>query len=152
METLKDRLQDDMKSALKAHDEIRLSTIRMVRAAVRNAEIAAGGELDDEGVLEVLSREAKKRREAIEQYRKGGRQDLVEKESAELAVLEQYLPQQLSSAEIERLAREVITELDATSMKEMGRVMSEIMPRVKGRADGKEVSIIVRRLLTEGEN
>lgn len=145
--SLKEKLQEDLKTALKARDELRLSTIRLALSAVRNAEIDKGQELNDEQVTEVISREAKRRREAIEGAKSAGREDFAEKESKELEVLSEYLPKQLGEEEIEQIAREVIAETGAVSLKDRGRVMSALMQRVRGRADGKMVSQVVERIL-----
>jgi len=144
---LAEKLLDDMKSAMKARDELKVSTLRLARCAVKNAEIEKGRELTDEEVIETLTREAKRRREAIEGYEKGGRQELVDKERTELAILTEYLPKQLDEAEIERIAREVAAELGAVGASDKGRMMSAVMPRVRGRADGKVVTQIVDRVL-----
>ena len=113
-----------------------------------DAAVGAGGELEDDGVLAVVAKEAKQRRESIEEFGKAGRQDLVEKEQAELAILTPYLPEQLSRDEIVRIAREVIQETGANDMKDMGKVMSAIMGRLRGRADGREVNAVVREVLS----
>ena len=131
--TLKERLNADMKEALKAHDADRLSTIRMVFSAVRNKEIDSRKDLDDEGILAVLATAAKQRRESIEQYEKAGRQDLVDKEKAELEVIMSYMPRQMSRDEIEALVKEAMAESGATGPADMGKVMKVLMPKVKGR-------------------
>lgn len=142
-----EKLADDMKAAMKAGDALRVSVIRLVRSEVRNAEIAKGAPLTEDEVMQVVAKEAKRRREAIEQFQKGNRADLVEKETAELQLLLQYLPEQLDQAEVVRIAREVISELQAASKSDKGKVMSVLMQRVRGRADGKLVSQIVDSLL-----
>ncbi|MDO8588780.1 MAG: GatB/YqeY domain-containing protein [Armatimonadota bacterium] len=144
---LSEKLLDDMKSAMKARDELKVSTLRLARSAVKNAEIDKGRDLTDDEVTEILGREVKRRREAIEGYEKGGRQELVDKERRELAILSEYLPKQLDEAEIEKIAREVAAELGADGAKDKGRMMSAVMPRVRGRADGKIVTQIVDRVL-----
>lgn len=145
--SLQERLIDDMKAALKAGDALRLSVIRLLRSELRNMEIAKGAPLTDDEVIQGVVREAKRRREAIEQFQKAGRADLVEKETAELKVLSQYLPEQLDEAEIVGIAQEVISELQATSKADKGKVMGALMQRVRGRADGRLVNQIVDRLL-----
>jgi len=142
-----EKLANDMKAAMKARDALRVSVIRLVRSEVRNAEIAKGAPLTEDEVMQVVAKEAKRRREAIEQFQKGNRADLVEKETAELQLLLQYLPEQLDQAEVVRIAREVISELQAASKSDKGKVMSVLMQRVHGRADGKLVSQIVDSLL-----
>jgi len=145
--SLQERLIDDMKAALKAGDALRLSVIRLLRSELRNMEIAKGAPLTDDEIIQGVVREAKRRREAIEQFQKAGRADLVEKETAELKVLSQYLPEQLDEAEIVGIAQEVISELQATSKADKGKIMGALMQRVRGRADGRLVNQIVDRLL-----
>lgn len=148
--SLQERLFDDMKKALKAREAGRkqLSVIRMVRAALKNHSIALGRELTDDDVIEVLAKEVKQRREAILEYTRVNRPDVVAELQEEIAILEVYLPQQLSREEITRLAREAITATGAREVRSLGRVMSVLMPRMKGRADGKVVQEIVRKLLS----
>ena len=143
----KEKLQEDLKTALKARDEIRTSTIRLAICAVKNSEIDRGRELTDEETMEVIAREAKRRREAIEGAEKAGRTDIADKERLELKILTQYLPKQLGEEEIERIARELVTEIGAVDQKDRGRVMSTLMQRVRGLADGKAVSQVVDRIL-----
>ena len=145
--TLKERLNQDMKEALKAHDAARLSAIRMIISAYRNKEIDSRKDLDDEGILAVLSTAAKQRRESIEQYEKAGRQDLVDKEAAELLVIQSYMPQQMSREEIGALVKEAVSESGAKGLADMGKVMKALMPKVKGRADGKLVNELVKTAL-----
>jgi uncharacterized protein YqeY len=145
--SLRERLNEDMKAALKSGDALQLSVIRLLRSELRNAEIAKGEPLSEDEANQVVAKEVKKRLESIEQFQKGGRTDLVEKETTELNVLLRYLPQQLGEAEIAGIAQEVISELHATSKADKGKVMSALMPRVRGRADGKLVNQIVDRLL-----
>ncbi len=146
---LKKRLQDDLKQALRDREEIRKTTLRLALAAIKNAEIAQGKELDDEGLIAVLSQQAKQRRESIDQFRKGSRDDLVAQEEAELQILLEYLPTQLSEDEISTRAREVIAEMGATSPAQMGEVMRVLMPQLRGQADGRVVSTIVKQILSE---
>ena len=148
--SLKERLKEDMKAALKAKDKEKLSVIRMLQALIKNAEIDKRGELTDEEIVSLLMKYAKQRRESIELYEKGGRQDLVEKERRELQIVESYLPKQMSEEEIRELVKKVIEEVGATSPKDMGKVMQAVMPKVKGRADGSVVNKIVRELLAQG--
>lgn len=149
--SLRETLNEDVKAAMKAGDAVKVSVIRLLRAEIRNAEIAKGGSLTEDEVVQVAAKESKKRREAIDQFRKGGRSDLVEKETAELEVLSEYLPEQLDEAEIVGIAREVISESHATCKADKGKVMGALMQRVRGRADGRLVSQIVDRLL-EGDS
>jgi uncharacterized protein YqeY len=145
--SLRERLESDMKEAMKARDRLRLDTIRGARGAIRNREIDRGGELDDAGVLSVLRSLLKQRAESIEQYRAGGREDLAEKEAAEKAVLEAYLPAAPDEAAVERVVREVIEASGASGPRDMGKVMKPSLERLGAAADGKLVSEVVRRLL-----
>ena len=139
-----------MKQALRNRDSLRLETIRGARGAIRNKEIETRESLDDDGIVWVLRSLVKQRSEAIEQYRAGGRADLVEKEAAEKAVLEGYLPAAPDEAEVERVLREVIAQVGAAGPKDMGRVMKPALESLGPAADGKLVSQIARRLLAEG--
>lgn len=139
-----------MKEALRSRDTVRLETIRGARGAVRNREIEQGAPLDDEGIQRVLRSLLKQRADSIEQYRAAGRDDLVEKESAEKAVLEAYLPAAPDEASVERAAREVIAEVGAGGPRDMGRVMKPVLERLGPAADGKLVSQVVKRLLAGG--
>lgn len=145
--SLKERLSADLREALRQREERRRDALRLALAALHNAEIAAGRELDEAGVVAVLAREAKLRRESIEEFRKGGRQDLVEKEEGELAVLSAYLPQQASRDEIVDAARRAIQETGASGPKDIGKVMPVLMEQFRGRADGRAVNEVVRELL-----
>jgi uncharacterized protein YqeY len=145
--TLRDRLIDEMKSAMKSRDELKLSAIRLIRSAVKNKEIEAKHELDDQGVTEVISTLVKQRRESIRLFNEAGRDDLVRKEEEELQTLLAFLPQQMSRDEIVSLVNSVIAECGAQGPTDMGKVMKAIQPRVAGRADGKTVSDLVREAL-----
>ncbi len=147
---LKAQLLQDMKEAMRAKDKVKLSTIRMINSLIKNAEIEKRGELTDDEIIQLLVKYAKQRKEAIEMYEKGGRQDLVEKEKAELAVVESYLPKQMSEEEIRELVKEAIEATGASSPKDIGKVMQHVMPKVKGRADGSVVNKIVREMLANG--
>ena len=141
----------DLTAAMKAQDAGRTSTLRMVKAAMMNRQIEKGGELDDDDMQKLLRSLVKQRRDSIEQYEKAGRQELVEKEQAEIAVIETYLPQAASQAEIEAAVAAAIAETGATSMKDMGKVMKSAQAALAGRnADGKQVSEIVKSRLTGG--
>lgn len=147
---LKDKLNEDMKAAMLSKDAEKLSTIRMLKSAVQYHEIQKGGagyEATDEDILEVIGREVKKRRESIELYEKGGRQELADKEKKELELLQTYLPEQMGEEEIEKIVKEAIENTGATSMQDMGKLMGVIMPQVKGKADGNLVNKIVRENL-----
>jgi uncharacterized protein YqeY len=143
----KTQLQNALKDALRAGEERRKATIRMALAAIRNAEIDRRGELDEPELQAILQKEVKSRRETLEEAQGAGRQDLVEEAEAEIAILEQYLPKALTHEEITSMAKTAIEEVGATSPREMGQVMKVLMPRVRGRADGSEVSQIVREML-----
>ena len=147
--TLKERLTEDMKQAMKDKEagKLRLSVIRMVRANIKYAEIDRKKELTEEEVLDVLAKEVKMRRDSMEEFQKGNRPDLVENLEKEVAVLMEYLPQQMSEAEVREVVAAAIEETGASSPKEMGKVMAALMPKVKGRADGKMVNSIVKELL-----
>ncbi|MCJ7619151.1 MAG: GatB/YqeY domain-containing protein [Anaerolineae bacterium] len=138
-----------MKEALRSKDERRKTTLRLALAAIHNAEIAKGKALEEGELLAVLSKEAKQRRESAALFADGGREDLVDQENKELEILTEYLPEQLSEAEIEARVREVIDEVGATSAAQMGDVMRVLMPQMKGKADGQLVSTIVKRILSE---
>jgi uncharacterized protein YqeY len=146
--SLKERLAADLKDAMRQHEQTRRDTLRMALAALHNAEIEARGELDEDAALAVLAKEAKTRRESIVEFQKGGRQDLVDKETAELEFISAYLPQQLSRDEIVEAARQVIQETGAAGPKDIGKVMPALMQRLQGRADGRLASEVVRELLT----
>ena len=147
--SLKDRLVEDMKVAMKAKEEgkVRLSVIRMVRAAIRNAEIDKKIEFTDAQVIEVLARELKQRRDELEEFIKAGRPETVKALEEELVVLMAYLPQQLSEGEIRQLVQETIAMVGAQGPKDLGKVMGTLSPKTKGRADGKLVNLIVREIL-----
>ena len=148
-DTLGRRIEAAMRDAMRARDEQRTQTLRMVMAAAHNRRIALGRELTDEEVVDVITRQVKQRRESIEMYVAAGRTDRADLEGAEAAILSEFLPEQLGEAEIEDLAREAIAETGATSPADMGRVMGALSPRTRGRADGRAVSDTVRRLLAE---
>lgn len=145
--TLQERLTEAMKEAMKAKDSLRLNTVRMMRTALKNKEIDARQELSEQDAIATLATLVKQRREAAEAYLQGGRTDLADKEQQELAVIQEFLPAQLSEEEIRGLVAEAIAEAGASSMKDMGKVMKLVTPRTTGRADGKLVSDLVKQLL-----
>ncbi len=145
--SLQEQLHDDLKAAMRQRDEIRVSVIRMVRAAIANAGIDKRGPLDDADVLSIIQRDVKRHRESIDAFRTGNRPDLVTKEEAELQLLLAYLPQQLSRDEIVAAARVAIVEVGASGPQAMGKVMSILAPRLKGKADGRLMSQVVQELL-----
>jgi len=144
--SIQDRLSEEMKAAMRARDSLRLGTIRMARTALKNAEIEARQALDDAAAIKVLSTLVKQRREAAEAYRET-RPELADKEEQELLVLQEFLPAQLSEAELEEMIAKAIAESGASSMRDMGAVMKLVTPQTTGRADGKLVSEIVRKQL-----
>lgn len=163
--SIKGKLQQDLKSSLRNKEETTVSVLRMALAALHNKEIekkeklrrAGGkteedvqkeGELSDEEINEIIFSEIKKRKEAIEQFERGNRQDLVDKEKKELEILKKYIPEQLSEEELREIVRGAIEEAGAESMKDIGKVMTKVMPKVRGRADGSSVSNIVKELLS----
>ncbi len=149
--SLKERITSDMTAAMKAKEPARLSTLRMVKAAVQNREIEKGGELSEEELVKALQSLVKQRRDSVEQYEKAGRAELADKERAEIAVIEEYLPRAASREEIERAVEEAVAETGASSMKEMGAVMKAALARLAGRnADGKMVSEAVKQRLAGG--
>jgi uncharacterized protein YqeY len=145
--SLKDKLADDLKDAIRNREESRKTAIRMVTWAVKNAEVEKGTQLADADVIAIIGREAKRRRESIEEFGKAGRDDLVAKEEAELAVLQTYLPEQISRDEIVAAAREVIAEVGAAGPSDKGKVMPVLIGRLAGRAEGREINEVVSELL-----
>jgi uncharacterized protein YqeY len=147
MSSLKERLQADMKSAMKAGEKDRLGVIRLILAAIKQREVDERIQLDDEQVIAVLDKMVKQRRESIAQYQSGGRDDLAAVESAEIEVIQQYLPQALSEVEIDALIRDAMAETGAAGMAGMGKVMAVLKPKMQGRADMGLVSARVKSLL-----
>jgi uncharacterized protein YqeY len=147
---LKARLHQDLRAALKAGRKTETSTIRLLLSAIKTREVEKRGELTEPEILQVIVKEGNQRREAIEQFRHGGREDLALKEETELRVLEKFLPQALTPEELLSKVREAIAATGAASVKDMGKVMAYLMPHVSGRADGKEVSHLVRQELSGG--
>ena len=144
---LVDRLREDLNQALRKGDKTRLSVIRLLISNINNAQIAKGAAVDDGDVVAVMNKQARQHRESIDAFRKGNRPDLTAKEEAELAVLTEYLPQQMSRDEIVDVARKVIEEVGAHSPGEKGKVMSKLMPHLKGKAPGAEINAVVTELL-----
>ena len=147
--SLREQLREDLKSAMRAGDATRRNTIRMLEAAIKNAEIEKRGqELPEADVLAILQRQVKQRRDSIEQFERGGREDLAEIERAEIAVIEDYLPEQLSEAEIEAAAQRVIEQVGASGPGDRGKVMGPLMKELRGKADGAAVNAAVSKLLS----
>ncbi len=147
--SLKEKITEDLKEALRKGEEQRKSTLRMLQSAIRYREVELQHPLSDEEVLDVIAKQVKQRRESIAEYEKGGREDLVREEQGELDVLSTYLPEQLSREEIRAMAQEAIKQTGATDARGIGAVMKELMPKVRGRAEGRVVNEIVRDLLNE---
>src|SRR5215208_6124615 len=146
---LKDRIDADLKAAMKDKDAEKLSVVRMLKSAVKYREIEVMKPLDDAGVLAVIATEVKRRRDSVEQYRAGGREELAAKEEREIATLQGYLPQQLSDDELDRKVAAAVAASGAKGPKDMGAVMKALLPEVQGRAEGKAVSDVVKRKLAE---
>jgi uncharacterized protein len=148
--SLTSRIQSDLTTAMKAREQETVTTLRSVVAAIKNLRVAEGhtGEVTDDETLDLITREAKKRSEAAEAYSAAGRADLAEKEQRELEILRRYLPAQLTGEELETIVADAIAETGAAGPGDLGRVMSAVMPQVKGRADGKQVNAVVRRRLS----
>jgi uncharacterized protein YqeY len=144
---LRERLDEDLKSAMRAKDSLRMNTVRGLKSAIKYREIELMKPLDEAGILGVVATEIKRRRDSVEQYRAGNRPDLAEKEEAELRILQEFLPQQLSPAELEAKVAEAIARVGAQGPKDMGAVMKALLPDVQGKADGKVVSELVKQRL-----
>ncbi len=145
---LKEQLASDLKEAMKAKDEIRKNVVQMVRAGVLQVEKDKRITLDDEGVIEVIAKEVKKRKDVLPDFEKAGRTDLIEATQREIEILLSYLPSQLTADELDKTVSETVKEVGASTMKDMGKVMSALMPKVKGRADGKAVNELVKKYLS----
>ena len=146
---LKTRLGEDLKTALRSGEKLRTSVIRLLTALIKNREVEKRGPLTDAEVLQAIMTSCKQRQESMDQYRQGGRQDLVDKEAAELSILQSYMPKPLTSEELQVLVLEAIREVQATSPREMGKVMAILMPKITGRADGRVVNTLVREALSK---
>ena len=146
--SVSDQLNQDMKAAMKAKEKDRLTTIRMIKAAFQNEKIAKGRELTPDEEITILSREKKQRMDSYEEFAKAGRDDLVKNLEKELEVVDQYLPEQLSDDEVRSIVKETIDEVGAESMKDMGKVMTNIMPKVAGAADGSKINQMVKEELS----
>lgn len=144
---LMDQIVSDLKEAMKSKDEARLLVLRSLKASAMNSKIEKGAELTDEEFAAVIQKAVKQRRDSIEQFASGGRDDLAANERAEIEILQKYLPEQLSPEELKKIVQETVAQVGATSKKDMGKVMGALMPKVKGRADGKAVQQIVQLLL-----
>ncbi len=147
--SLKEDLMADLKAAMKAKDKTRKDTITMVRAAIKQKEVDEKKDLSDDEVLSIISKQVKEKKNSIEDFAKGGRQDLIDATKAEMDILYGYLPKQLSEDELRDLVAETISRLDIHDKKDMGKVMKDLMPKVKGRADGKTINRLAQELLEE---
>ena len=147
---IREKLEEDIIQAMRDRDKVRLEALRFLKAKVQDAEKPLGKTLDDPGMFEVITRQVNDRRESIRMFEQGGRDDLVAKESAELAILVPYLPPQLSPEELAQLVSDVIKEVGATTARDKGRVMGKLMPQVRGKADGNAVNDLVTQLLESG--
>jgi len=145
--SLSDRLNEDMKQAMKNQDKFRLSVIRMLRASIKSKEIDLRKTLNDDEVLDVLSREIKLRKDSLQEFEKAGRTDLVENLKAEIDIISEYMPKQLDEEELKQIVQQTIQEVGASTKADMGKVMGALMPKVKGRADGRLVNQLVQQAL-----
>jgi len=146
--SLEERLVEEMKQAMKSNDKLRLSTIRMIRSALKNKEIELRKKLEDEEVVKVIQVMVRKGEESVEQFQIGGRMDLVEKEKKEIEILKSFLPQPLSQEEILKIIDQSIQETQASSLKDIGKVMKSVMPKIEGKADGKLINQLVKERLS----
>ena len=148
--TIRERLEADILAAMRNRDQQRLDALRYLKSAINRVEIDRRTTLDDEGVTEVVVRQVKDRRDSIRMFEEGGRQDLVEKETADLVIIEEYMPPQMGEEELMALITETISQVGAESMRDKGRVMGRLMPQLQGKADGQQVNAIVTRILESG--
>ena len=144
---LKEKLAQDLKDAMRDKDVIRKNVVQLIRSSILQIEKDNKLTLDDNGVLDVIAKQLKQRRDSLPDYEKSGREDLISQLKTEMAILMEYLPAQLSHEELEEIVKQAVAETGASSMKDMGRVMAAVMPKTKGRADGKEINSIVKNLL-----
>lgn len=146
--SLKDKLAEDLKTAMKNKNTVRKNVVQMVRAGVLQVEKDNKITLDDEGVMEIISKQLKQRRDSLPDYEKSGREDLIAELKAEMDVLMEYLPEQLTREELEKIVSEAVVSTGASSLKDMGKIMGAVMPKTKGRADGKLINEIARQMLS----
>lgn len=145
--SLKERLMADLKEAMKSKDKLRKDVITMVRAAIKQKEVDERVELDDSDIENIISKQLKEKKASIEEFKKGNRDDLVKQTNDEIEILLKYLPEQLSDEELKEIIKKVIDENEITSMKDIGKLMKNVMPLIKGKADGKQVNVIAKELL-----
>ena len=146
--SLKEKLMEDLKEAMKNHDEVKKNTITMIRAAVKQIEVDKRVELEDNDIIDIISKEAKKRKDALAEFEKAGREDLIAQTNEELAIIKDYLPEELSTEELTKIIEETIAEVGAETMKDMGKVMQAVKTKTAGRADGKTINEIVKSKLS----
>ena len=146
--TLKEKLSEDLKLSMKEKDTVKKNTVQSMRAAILQVEKDKRITLDEDGIIEVIAKELKKRKDVLPEYEKSGRADLIDELKKEIEVLMGYLPSQLSKEELGEIVKQAISEVGATSMKDMGKIMANVMPKIKGRADGGAVNAIVKELLS----
>lgn len=145
--SLKEKLQEDLKFSMKNKDTVKKSVITLIRAGIKQYEVDNRVELDDDGIIDIISKQLKQRKDSLVEFEKAGREDLIEETKSEIQVLEEYLPQQLSEEELEEIVIDTIAEVGATSMKDMGKIMSTIKPKTAGRADGRKINELVKKNL-----
>ena len=145
--SLKEKLQEDLKSSMKNKDTVKKSVVTLIRAAIKQHEVDNRVELADDAIIDIISKQLKQRKDSLAEFVKANRDDLVEETKSEIQVLEGYLPQQLSEEELEKIVIETIAEVGATSMKDMGKIMSAIKPKTAGRADGRKINELVKKNL-----
>lgn len=145
--SLKEKLMEDMKSSMKNKDTLRKNTITMVRASIKQREVDERVELTDEDIIDIIAKQVKEKRDVIQDFEKGGREDLVEQTKKEIEILLEYLPKQLTEEEVEEIVKDTIKEVGAKSIKDIGLIMKSVMPKIKGRADGSMVNSIARKYL-----
>lgn len=145
--SLKEKLQEDLKSSMKNKDTVKKSVVTLIRAAIKQHEVDNRVELADDAIIDIISKQLKQRKDSLAEFVKANRDDLVEETKSEIQVLEGYLPQQLSEEELEKIVIETIAEVGATSMKDMGKIMAEIKPKTAGRADGRKINELVKKNL-----
>ena len=145
--SLKEKLMEDLKNSMKNKDTVRKNVVTMVRASIKQREVDERIELSDEDIIDIISKQVKEKRDVIEDFKKGGREDLVALTNKEMEILLEYLPKQLSEEDVEKIVRETITEIGAKSIKDMGMVMKSVLPKIKGKADGSLVNKIARKYL-----
>ena len=146
--SLKDQLMEDLKNAMKNHDDVKKNTITMIRASVKQIEVDKRVELEDNDIVEIISKEAKKRKDALAEFEKAGREDLIAQTNEELEIIKAYLPEELSAEELTKIIEETIAEVGAETMKDMGKVMQAVKTKTAGRADGKTINEIVKSKLS----